>query len=691
MNPRLHPLGLALMIALARPALAADPEPAAAPADGQPVELGTITVSASALAVGSDAMSTPVTVLEGDQLVQRRAATLGETLAAEPGISATQFGAGASRPIIRGMDGARVKVLADGAEIMDASTISPDHAVAVEPMLSERIEVLRGPSALAYGGGAIGGVVNVLDRKIPTAIPERGVEGSVELRGNTAAHEGAGAFEVTAGAGNFAIHAEGLKRDARDYRVGDGWAGGSKVDGSYNQTETGSLGLSWIGERGYLGIAWTRQRNEYGLPGHAHDLEDCHAHGDHLHCGGHDDEDEDEHDHDHEEGAGGVPYVKLDSERWDLRGEYLEPFAGIARVRLRASQTNYRHDEIEDGAVATRFRNEASDGRVELEHQPLGGWRGVFGLQASRRDFSALGEEAYVQPTLTRRSGAFLIEEYKTGDWRFEAGLRHEWQHIDVDSAARDRSHRGNSLSLGAVWNFAPQYAAGLSLSRAQRLPTAEELYADGLHMATRTLERGNPDLKAETSHNIDLSLKKLAGATTFSVSAFHNRVSDFIYANTLDEHDGLQLIEYTQRDAIFTGVEGQIRQQLNAMFGLTLFGDYVRARLAASDGDRDLPRIPAHRIGLRLDGHWQGWEGEVELYRVGRQRQLAEFESSTPGYNMLNLGVSYAGRLASVPYLFYVKASNLTDELAYSHTSFIKDAAPLMGRNLTMGVKLTF
>lgn len=690
MTARIHPLSLALMFALAHPALAAAPQPAPATDSGKAVELDAVTVSASALAVGSDAMSTPVTVLEGDDLVQRRAATLGETLAREPGINATQFGAGASRPIIRGMDGARVKVLADGTEIMDASTISPDHAVAVEPMLSEQIEVLRGPSALAYGGGAIGGVVNVLDRKIPTAIPERGVEGSVELRGNTAAREAAGAFEVTAGAGNFAIHAEGVKRDARDYRVGDGWAGGSRVDGSYNQTETGSVGVSWIGDRGYLGIAWTRQRNEYGLPGHAHDLEDCHAHGDHLHCGSHDEE-EGEDDHDHDDAESGVPYVKLDSERWDLRGEYREPFAGFTRLRLRASHTDYQHDEIEDGAVSTRFRNEASDGRVELEHQPVGGWRGVLGLQTSRRDFSALGEEAYVQPTLTRRHGAFLIEEYKTGDWRFEAGLRHEWQQIDVDAAARDRSHRGNSLSLGAVWNFAPQYALGMSLSRAQRLPTAEELYADGLHMATRTIERGNADLKAETSHNIDVSLKKLAGATTFSVSAFHNRVSDFIYANTLDELDGLQLIEYTQRDAIFTGVEGQIRQRLDDMFGLTLFGDYVRARLSSSDGDRDLPRIPAHRIGLRLDAHWQGWEGEVELYRVGRQRQLAEFESTTPGYNMLNVGVSYAAEFQGVPYLFYVKAANLTDELAYSHTSFIKDAAPLMGRNLTMGVKLTF
>lgn len=682
MKTRLHPIPLALLLALGGHLTARAADDTAAG-----TELGTITVSASALAVGRDAMSTPASVLTGDELVTQRAATLGETLAREPGISATQFGAGASRPIIRGMDGARVKLLSDGTEVMDASTISPDHAVAVEPMLSEAIEVLRGPSALAYGGGAIGGVVNVLDRRIPTAIPERGIEGSVELRGNTAAREGAGAFELTAGAGNFAIHAEGVVRDARDYRVGRGWDGGNRVDGSYNHTETGSLGASWIGERGYLGIAWTRQQNEYGLPGHGGEPEDCQLDGARLDCGSHDEHEEEEEDED----AGDLPYVKLDSERWDLRGEVLEPLAGIASLRLRASKTDYSHDEIEDGVVATRFRSRGNDGRLELEHQPVGGLRGVIGLQTLRRDFSATGEESYVQPTLTRRHGLFAIEEYSTGDWRFEAGLRREWQHIDVDSAARDRSHRGNSMSVGAVWNFAPQYAAGLSLSRAQRLPTAEELYADGLHLATRTFERGNADLKAETSRNLDLSLKKLAGPTTFAVSAYHNRVADFIYAHTLDALDGLQLVEYAQRDAIFTGIEGEIRQQLDRAFGLTLFGDYVRARLASGNGDRDLPRIPAHRIGLRLDANWQGWRGEAELYRVGRQRQLAEFETSTPGHNMLNLGVSYAGRIESVPYLFYVKAANLTDELAYSHTSFIKDAAPLMGRNLTMGVKLTF
>lgn len=651
-----------------------------------------VTVSASALALGSDQMSTPVSVIAGDELVRRRAATLGETLAGEPGIAASHFGAGASRPIIRGMDGPRVKLLSDGSEIMDASTISPDHAVAIEPMLSEQIEVLRGPSALAYGGGAIGGVVNVLDKRVPTAVPERGVEGSVELRADSVANGVAGAFEVTAGSGNLAFHAEGLKRDARDYRVGSGWDHG-RVGGSYNQTETGSLGVSWVGARGYLGVAYSRQRNEYGLPGHSHEYEACHPHGDHLHCGHHGEEDD--HEHEHDEHAA-TPYVKLDSERWDLRGELLEPFAGFTRARLRASYTDYGHDEIEQDegidSVGTRFRSKASDARVELEHAPLGGWRGVLGLQTGRRDFRADGDEAYVSPTVTTRHAAFLIEEYTLADWRFEAGLRHEWQDIDVDSSTqRDRSHRGNSVSLGAVWDFAPQYSLGMTLSRTQRLPTAEELYARGLHMATSTWERGNPELKAETANNVDLTLRKLAGPTTLSVSVFHNRIDDYIHARTLDAYEDFQLIEYAQRDARFTGIEGAIRQQLDATFGLTLFGDYVRARLEAGDGDRDLPRIPAHRVGLRLDAKWNAWRAEAEVYRVGRQDDVAAFELETPGYNMVNVGLSYSGRYKATPWQVYVKGNNLGNQLAYAHTSFIKNVAPLEGRNLVVGMRLAF
>ncbi|WP_087745865.1 MULTISPECIES: TonB-dependent receptor domain-containing protein [unclassified Acidovorax] len=681
-----HPVALAAWLALAGSSLAhaADTAPVAAPAASLPP----VTVSASGLQLGANDMTTPVTVLEGDELVRRREATLGETLSSEPGITSSHFGAGASRPIIRGMDGPRVKVLSDGAELHDASTISPDHAVVSEPMLATQIEVLRGPSALVYGNGAVGGVVNVLDGKVPTAIPQKGVEGSAELRANTGAGEGAGAFSLTGGAGNLAVHVEGVARDAGDFRVGKGWTGGNKVPGSFNRTDTGSVGLSWVGDRGYLGAAYTRQTAKYGLPGHNHSFEDCHPHGSHLHCGAHEGE-EDGHDHGAEE-HGDMPVVDLRSERLDIRGELRNPFTGFSALRLRAGVTDYRHDEVEEGAISTTFRNKAYDTRIELQHEPIAGFKGVIGLQTSQRKFSAEGAEAYVQRTITRKTGLFMLEEYRLGDWRFEAALRHDRQTAEAQASGIERSHNGTSASLGAVWKFTPGYQVGTSFTRASRAPSAEELYASGLHMATSTYEHGNADLRSETSQNIDVSLRKTSGDTTFGVSVFKNRISNYIYGRTLDEVDGLQLLQYSQADATFTGIEGQVRQRIARNLGVTLFGDTVRAKL--NNGGGLLPRIPATRAGIRLDTHWNAWEGQVEWVQVARQNRVAEFESATPGYGMLNLGVSYSGQLSSgTPWQVYLKANNLTDRLAYAHTSFIKNAAPLMGGNVTVGVRVAF
>ncbi|WP_182120053.1 TonB-dependent receptor [Acidovorax sp. FHTAMBA] len=684
--PALQPVALAAILALSGTG------PAHAQATlSSAASLPPVTVSASGLQLGVNDMTTPVTVLEGDELVRRREATLGETLNSEPGITSSHFGAGASRPIIRGMDGPRVKVLSDGAELHDASTISPDHAVVAEPLLATQIEVLRGPSALVYGNGAVGGVVNVLDGKIPTAVPQKGYEGSAELRANSGAREKAGAFSLTGGTGNLAVHVEGVARDAADYRVGPGWLHDGHVDrkvpGSFNRTDTGSVGISWVGSSGYLGAAYTRQTARYGLPGHNHGFEGCHTHGNHLHCGSHGEDDG--HDHGHEDEHGDVPVVDLRSERLDIRGELRNPFAGFSALRLRAGITDYVHDEVEDGAISTTFKNKAYDTRIELQHEPIAGFKGVIGLQTSQRKFSAEGEEAYVQPTVTRKTGLFVLEEYLWRDWRFEAALRHDRQTAEAQTSGIERSHNGTSASLGAVWKFTPGYQVGTSFTRASRAPSAEELYAKGLHMATSTYERGNANLKSEISQNIDVSLKKTSGDTTFGVSVFRNRINNYIYGRTLDEVDGLQLLQYSQADATFTGIEGQVRQRLNRNLGITLFGDTVRAKL---DGGGLLPRIPATRAGVRLDANWRAWEGQVEWVQVARQNRVAEFESATPGYGMLNLGVSYNGQFSSgTPWQVYLKANNLTDRLAYAHTSFIKNAAPLMGRNVTLGVKVAF
>lgn len=672
---------------LALALFAAAPMAQAEEDERQARQLAPVIVSADPLAGDADRATRPVSVLQGDALLLRRGATLGETLANEPGVHADTFGGGASRPVIRGQTSPRVKVLSDGSELMDASTISPDHAVTTEPLLAERIEVLRGPAALLYGGGAIGGVVNVIDRKIPTAVPERGVEAELELRGATGTRERAGAVGLTAGTGEFAVRVEGLKRRSDDYRVPN-WSSG-KLEGSYAESAQGSVGLSWITPRGYVGVAFTHLESKYGLPGHGHEYEGCHPHGTHLHCGGHD-HDEDEHDHDHEhEHSHAAPYVKLRSDRVDLRAEYRDPFAGFEQIRFRGGLTDYRHDEIEGGEVGTAFKNRGHDMRLELTHKPLWGWRGVFGAQHAYSDFRADGEEAFLPRSKTDTVGLFLLEEYRLGDWRFELGARQDWQRIRPTGEASRNSQSGTSYSAAAVWDFAPQYSATLSFSHSQRLPNAQELYADGVHLATNTYELGDSDLGRETSRNIDLTLRKHSGDLTARASVFHNRVKNYIYANTLDQFEDFRLIQYTQRDATFTGIEGELRYQFTPVYSAGVFGDYVRGRLTGGNGD--LPRIPAARLGVRADARWQRWGAGVEYAHVFRQNDIAAYETSTPGYELVNAVLSYRGTMGQTGYEVYLRGNNLLNKLAYNHASFISRVAPLPGRTVMLGVRLSY
>lgn len=669
------------------------------PAAQSPIStLTPVTISADPLGGDVDSLPTPVIVLEGNTLSNAGAATLGATLQNQVGVHDSAFGAGASRPVIRGQDAPRVKVVNDGSELMDAAAISPDHAIDVEPMLARQIEVLRGPATLLYGGGASGGVVNVLDERIPTAIPERGYEGRAEIRGGTASRERTGLIGLTAGAGNLAVRVEGLKRRSGDYRVPGGDT--RRLPGSYNDTTTGSLGLSWITPRGYTGIAVTRQLREYGLPGHSHEYESCHPHGTHLHCGGHDDHGHDHddheeghdhgHDHDHDDDhAHPVPFVDLKSTRWDLRSEYRDPLPGFTKLRMRASATRYEHREIEGDEAISTFRNRGHDARLELEHQPLGGWRGVIGASLLRSDFSTHGTEAFMPRTDTRRQALFLLETYAWNDWELQAGIRHDWQRItpeDDQPAYRDRA---TSASAALTWRFTPGYSVALSAARSQRQPTAQELYANGIHLATNTYEIGNPELRKETSRNLDLTIRKTGGDTRWQASVFHNRVRDYIYARTLDRHEDFRLIEYAQQDADFTGVEGRLTQRLSPIFSASVFGDYVRARFRGDGGD--LPRIPGARLGASVHADWQRWSGELEFYRVRSQSRIADYETTTPGYSILNARVAYRTDLGGLDSSIYLRMDNLLDERAYSHASFLGDLAPLPGRSLTLGMRVAF
>ena len=424
----MRPLAWALLAASGATAQA---QQAAGQADAA-ATLAPVTVSANPLGLDLNSTTQPASVLEGDALVEKRGGTLGDTLDGLPGVHSDTFGGGASRPVIRGQTAPRVKALSDGSELMDASAISPDHAVTTEPLLAERIEVLRGPAALLYGGGAIGGVVNVIDKKIPTEVPEKGIAAEAEIRGATGTKERAGAIGITAGEGNFAVRVEGMKRRSGDYRVPD-WSS-SKLDGSYSESTQGTVGMSWITPRGYIGLAFTHLESKYGLPGHNHEYEGCHPHGTHLHCGGHDHGDEDGHDHDH--GAGGL-----------LLRQAAQQSHGPAR-RIPGSLRRHREDPPArrldrlpaPGDRGRRGRHHLQEPWLRPapgQHKPVAGWRGVVGMQTSYSDFRADGEEAFLPRSKTRANGIFLLEEYKLADWRFELGARQDWQTVSPQGGAR--------------------------------------------------------------------------------------------------------------------------------------------------------------------------------------------------------------------------------------------------------------
>ncbi|WP_442596566.1 TonB-dependent receptor domain-containing protein [Parapusillimonas sp. JC17] len=686
MRPTPRPLTLALVMAFASSAHAQT----TAATTTRVESLQPIIVTANPLSLDSDSLTTPASVLQGERLTMGRRGTLGELLESEPGVRADTFGGGASRPVIRGQTAPRVKVLSDGSEVADASAVSPDHVVTVDTLLARRVEILRGPSALLYGGGAIGGVVNVLDDKIPTEVPENGFSGSVEVLGSSAAKERAGAVSLTAGEGNIAVHVEGARRRADDYRVAD-WTD-SRVPNSNADSTTGSVGLSFIGSRGYLGAAYSYREDDYGLPGHSHEYEDCHPHGSTLHCGGHGhDHDHDHgHDHDHDHGEHAAT-AHLRSKRLDIRGELRDPFAGFSDLRFRGGYTDYRHDERDDGELGTTFTNRGYDGRLELRHKPLGGWDGVIGMQASRYDFASFGgAENFIPKTRTQSTGVFMLENYQWNDWRFELGARHEWQSVSPESGTQpDYDDRATSLSAGASWNFVPGYAASLSVSRSQRMPNAQELYARGVHFATLTYEKGNANLDKETARTVDLGLRKTDGDLRFAVNFFLSRINGYIYGNTLDRHEDFRLIEYTQGDASFAGVEAEASYRVSPNLSVAVFGDYVRGKLR--DGAGNLPRIPAARVGARTDLAWDRWGGFLEYTQVLRQSRIASYEESTSGYGLLGAGVSYKGKMAGTDYLLYLRGSNLLNKLAYNHASFISRAAPIQGRSIMAGIRVEF
>lgn len=658
----------------------------------QATTLDTIRIKAHPLEQTSKDFAVADTVVDQKRLAQG-AVTIGEALSGETGISSNQFGAGSSRPVIRGQDGPRIKILQNSSENIDVSTLSPDHAVTVDPALAKQVEVIRGPSTLLFGAGTVGGLVNVTDSKLPTAMPEKGYEGNVGLRYNTGSDEKLATAGVTLGLGDqVALRVEGLKREANDYIAPDYVHEGEKerrVDNTFAKGQTVNVGLSWIYDRGFTGISYSNRQDQYGLPGHSHEYESCHLHGLSLHCGEHDhDEDEhDDHDHDHAHEAG--PWIDLKSERYDVRTELDDPFAGFKKLRAQASYTDYQHDEIEEDTISTRFKNKGYDGRLELVHNPLGAWEGVIGTQYGQQKLELTGEEAFLAPNTTKKWSVFALEHAQLNDVHVELAARVDQQKIDIDdSSKKDFDGSAFSVSGAANWEFAPNYKLSLVTSHQERLPLAQELYADGGHFATNTYELGNDQLSKEKSNNVELGFHYDDNTFDYHVHVYHNWFDDYIYAQTLDRYKDFRLVQYAQDKAKFYGAEAEAGYQISPIYKLSVFGDYVRGKI---DND-NAPRVPAGRLGTKLNADFDDhWSGSAEYYHVFQQDKIAAYETDSQSYNMLNLGVAYSGNYSNVSdYRVFLNANNLLDDQVYQHASFLS-TIPQVGRNFSVGVNFSF
>ena len=630
--------------------------------------------------------------------LQQGGSTLGEALKDELGIYSNSFGSGSSRPVIRGQEGARVKVTQNATETMDVSSLSPDHAVTIDPQLAQKIEVIRGPSTLLYGAGSVGGLVNVTDTKIPTQMPEKGYEGNVGLRYNSGNDEKMTHAGATVGLGsNVALRVEGLKRDANAYIAPNYFHDHDselekekRVDNTFSKSENVNVGLSWIGERGFAGVSYSNRQDKYGLPGHSHEYESCHPHGDHLHCGDdHSDHDHSGHDHGEEEHAHeSGPWIDMKTERYDFRSELNEPFAGFKKLRAQASYTDYQHDEIEGSEAMTTFKSKGYEGRIELVHNPLAKWEGVWGIQASQQKLDVTGEEATLAPNETQKYSLFGVEHRQFGDFHVELGTRLDHQKVDVDSEQKDFDGNAFSYSGAVNWDFKPNYKLSLVGSHQERLPLAQELYANGGHFATNTYELGNDGLDNEKSNNVELGLHYDDDKLSYHVHLYHNWFDNYIYAKTLDQYENFRLIEYSQDKAKFYGTEAEVTYQFNDVYKASLFGDYVRGKI---DSD-NAPRVPAGRLGTRINANFDDhWSGSADYSHVFNQDKFAAYEHKTQGYNMVNVGLSYKYLLSDRQEAkVFFNANNLLDEQVYEHSSFLANI-PQIGRNFVIGVDYKF
>lgn len=661
-------------------------------------DLEEIVVKSSPLHKSKTEIAQFATVLEGERLREQVGRSIGDTLSGELGVFSTSFGPSVGRPIIRGQGGERVRVLQDGIGSLDVSTVSPDHAVGVEPVLAERIEVIRGPNTLVYGSGAIGGVVNVIDGRIPEERSDA-LTGAFEQRHGNGADENVSVLKLKGGHSNWAFYIDGLYRESNETEI-DGFAqrdadpdDGAKgyIENSSSRAHGGSLGLSWIGDRGFLGLAVNRIENNYGIPpgAHAHHGEEDEHHGE-----------EDEHHEDEN--------VRVDMEqtRYELKGGVENPWRGIELLRIKMAYNDYEHVELEGDEIGTVFNNEALEGRLELTHQSVHGVHGVVGMQWLDREFSAIGAEAFVPASDTRAYGLFLVQDYHSKNWSYEWGGRYEHKESEAEGF-RDRSHDLFSFSASAIRKLSESMDLSLALSRAQRAPAIEELFSNGFHAATNTFELGDPGLDRETAYNLEFSLRKHQGPVTGTLSIYYNEIRDFIFeratGNQFDEEsesivadcvseDCIDVFQFSQEDATFQGFEAELEWDAFELQGhplqFRLFTDYVRAKL---DDSGDVPRIPPFRYGINLRYEHLHWDAFMRATRSEEQDKPGRNERKSDGFTDLSAGVNLHLDRERFEHTLFLKVNNLLDDEQRIATSFLRDLAPQPGRSIIIGYRATF
>lgn len=634
-------------------------------------------------------------IVSGGELARELRPTIGETLARQPGVSATSFGPNASRPVLRGFQGERVRVLTDGIGSLDASNTSVDHAVAINPLTADRIEVLRGPSALLFGSAAIGGVVNVIDSRIPRRVPAEGIHAAGILTYGSAADErSANATIDVPIAGKWVIHADGNYSRTDDLRIGGfvlsrelrAQAAASddpevralaelrgRLPNTAAETSDVALGVAYVDGDTNFGISVNRYDSLYGVPVRFSLEPGVEAE---------------------------APRIDVRQNRADARAEIDAGAGFVDSVRFRAGYSDYRHDELEEtGEIGTTFLTKGVEGRLEIVQSDRGGWGGGFGMQYFRRHLDVIGEEKFLPENRTSQFGLFAVQTYEKGPLRAEAGARFERQTVsaeadaDLGNPAMKRSFDALSGSLGASFELADGIRFGLNGSHTQRAPSAEELFAGGPHAGTQSFEIGDPDLGKEKSWGLEATFSAEGDGYSFSASAFRSWFDDYIFERRTGAfEDELPVFQIDQADARYFGIELEGSVRLARMGGVTLnadaVADYVRATI---EGAGAAPRIPPFRLMGGLEAQSERVQGRIEVERTAGQDRLAAFETPTRGFTLVNASVQFKPLRNNRNTSITLAANNIFDVDARRHASFLKDVAPLAGRDIRLTARLNF